>query len=246
MCKESNEDGTHVLEASYKCSCGEIILLTKEQNCEFVETIKRNPIMHNLDNIHIVEMDCEVCGFHKEENAPCVPDNINYYFYYLSQIYKSYHCIVCENTCNQVPHFFHELGEEWKYHDENTHRKQCECTTEAGRQEEYHDYALVEGVDNMIKCTGCGHEKEVEPHQHGYGFAGKWEVGLMDLVLSPAYDELVDKGQIKNPYPSPNAYCSKYDFICHTCHARYSCYFAHSRREDGTCARGYCDHMMLD
>ena len=170
------------------------------------------------------------------------------HFYPHEHEYEKKSIIWCQCSLTGYLHFyfFHELGEEWKYHDENTHRKQCECTTEAGRQEEYHDYALVEGVDNMIKCTGCGHEREIEPHQHGYGFAGEWEVSLMDIVVSPAYNELVNTGQIKNPYPSPNAYCSKYDFICHTCHARYSCYFAHSRREDGTCARGYCDHMMLD
>lgn len=199
--------------------------------------------MHNLENIHIVEMDCKVCGFHKEENAPCVTDNVKFYFRYLSQLYVAETCIICENRCNQFPHFFHVLGE-YQYYDEDTHRSECECTDIEGRAEESHNY-VCQG--NILVCIVCGHTKETEEHEHGYGLANKWEADLIyDIIMTPAYGELVDAGQISNPKPDSKSYCSRYDFKCKTCGARYSCYFAHEDDGTGKCARGYCEHMQLN
>ncbi len=89
----------------------------------------------------------------------------------------------------------------------------------------------------LATCNVCGFEKQVPSHEHAPD-----NMGLMDLVMSPYYSELISYSQISNPNPSPDDYCSRYDLICGTCGIKYSIHYDH-KFVDGSCTRGYCDHI---
>ena len=77
-----------------------------------------------------------------------------------------------------------------------------------------------------------------QKHDHGYDTCDN--MGLMDLISSPAYAEIVDKSQIANPNPSADDSCSRYDFVCKTCGAMYHIYYDH-KFVNGVCTRtAYC------
>ncbi len=236
--KSSNDDGTHVMETSYTCGlCREIIPLTKTEECNYEETRKMTDEMHNMRNIHIVLKDCKVCSYHLEEEESCVSDGITFYFRYLSQIYSAETCTICRYRCNQKPHFDHTFGE-WTYYDKDNHRRECPCTD--AREEETHQYGEYDAAVGGFYCPVCDHTELVAPHNHGHGFAGTWgdKYLMFDVVMNKdAYAELVDMSPIRNPNPSPEEYCSRLDFRCHTCGVPYSAYMRHEYK-DGACVCG--------
>lgn len=235
--QSSNDDGTHVMEASYACLCGEKITLTKNEECDYEETRKMTDEMHNMRNIHIVQKDCKVCAYHVEEEESCVSDGITFYFRYLSQMYTAETCTICNYRCNQKPHFDHVFGK-WTYYDKDSHRRECPCTD--AREEEAHLYGEYDANLGGFYCSACDHTELVEAHNHGHGFAGTWgDKNLMfDVVLNKeAYAELVNMSPIRNPNPSPGAYCSRMDFKCKTCGVPYSAYMRHEYK-DGVCVCG--------
>lgn len=239
--KESNNDGTHKLEASYNCICGEVITVDNDENCEYGNITYRQT---GVNDIHIEEKECKVCNYINQVEGTCVPTGELKCIKKYAQIYDYYDCGLCGDWCQRVYHTVHRF-EDWEYRDEDTHIRYCPCGDESlgGRETENHGYVYDKNnFTGKLVCDKCGSTKDVVEHDHGYNTED--EMGLMDIISSPAYAEILSDSQIANPNPSPNDYCSRYEFKCKTCGVKYYIHYAH-KFVDGVCTRkGYCGGIV--
>ena len=240
----ANSDGTHELTATYNCDlCGEEITLNKTEACDYSNskiTYEQLPGGNfTVNNIHNVLQTCDVCGETSKKEEACTPVGDMQYMTHLSQVYEFYYCEDCGYRCEQVPHFKHNYPENWSQHNESEHRKECPCQTSiTGDDRMVSEPHHVEYKDGNLVCKDCGYvTTNIAEHEHA-----KDGMNLMDLVMSPYYNHLIDKGQQKNPVPSPYGYCSRYDLRCPTCGVVYYIKYDHDFK-DGKCTRGYCDHI---
>lgn len=234
--KVSNGDGTHVLEASYTCSvCSEVIVKSKEEACDY-EITSYKP--KDVNDIHLEVKDCKTCGDHKEEEGECIPvGDITAVKESDFKIYEYYECELCKDSCRKTLHVNHVFGP-FENRDSDTHIRYCFCSEEREVKDHVFEYNKNMG-DTIVKCPDCHAEKQIPAHDHGYDTYD--EMSLMDLIKSPAYKlEIVSASQKANPNPSPEAYCSRYEFICKTCRIMYYIEYKH-KFVDGKCTRvGYC------
>ena len=229
--KSSNNDGTHILEGNGICKfCNNDIKISKNEGCVYETEYEKT----GVNDIHIVVNKCRVCQYITREEGTCIPTGELKFVKIYAQIYEYYDCKLCADYCKRVYHTVHKFND-WEYRDSQTHIRYCACTE--GREIENHLYNYDREL-GKIKCEACGDTKTVKDHDHGYDTHD--DMNLLDLLKSPAYNELLSFSQIANPNPSPDSYCSRYDFCCKTCGAGYSVYYNHTF-VDGVCDRkGYC------
>lgn len=229
----SNHDGTEKWQATYICSiCNEEVPVYKNVDCTYETTYSQT----GVNDVHMVNLDCMVCGYHTDYEGTCIPIGELKLIKIYSQIYEYYDCELCGDQCQRKYHNEHQFGN-WEYRDSQTHIRYCMCIE--GREIENHNY-VYDPVTLTISCAACGDSRAVPEHDHGYGTHD--EMNLMDLISNPAYTtgEILSNSQIANPNPSPTDYCSRYEFRCKTCGAMYYIHFAH-KFVDGVCTRtGYC------
>ena len=227
--------------SSYVCTiCQEDVSLSKNEECEYSEEITYKQT--GVNDIHLECQECIICHYVKETEGACVPIGELKIVKIYSQVYEYYDCELCKDMCKRVYHVNHQY-QSWEKRDEDTHISYCICTEE--RQIEDHNY-VYNKENGIVNCDICGYSKPVPEHNHGLGVQD--EMGLMDLINHPAYKtEILNKSQIANPNPSPSTYCSRYEFKCKTCGAKYYINYAHKFDGNGICTRkGYCGGIHQD
>ncbi len=228
---EANQDGTHMIKAIKMCSnCNNTFETEEKESCNYeISSYQRT----GINDTHIEVKDCIVCKEHVEEEGTCVPIGELKLVKIYAQIYEYYDCELCGDMCKRQYHTNHQYGE-WEHKSDAEHIRYCICIE--AREVRPHDYNY--DGNSTLTCEGCKDVKIVTAHNHGYGTYRN--MGLMELIKSPAYGELVDTSQISNPNPNPNDYCSRYDFRCKACGVYYHVYFDHDF-QNGFCTRkGYC------
>lgn len=216
----TNNDGTHKLKATYTCTkCNEEVTVYKNEDCEYSTTYESVGIT-NPNNIHTVINTCDICDYETRSSESCTKVGEMKYIKIYSNIYQYYDCEKCHGYVDRDYHTEHIFGE-WEI-DEKYHKRYCGCVE--GR--EIGEHTFLNGV-----CTACGYTLD---HEHAPN-----NMDLMDLVLSPYYDQLVSKSNFTNPNPNPDEYCYRYDLICSTCGVHYSIYYDH-HYNNGICKRNGC------
>ncbi len=231
-----NKNGTHNLSASYPCDkCQKEVVLTKTEECPYEVSIEQI----GINDIHIKNEDCPVCGHHKQKNETCTSDGIEKIIKVNAQVYEYENCTVCGDWTNRRYHINHIYGP-WEERDEETHIRYCKCIE--ARETEKHDNVHNEiDSDNHIVngfiCEDCGYSRNTNPHKHGYR-----NMPLMEVLMNKdIYDNLESKSQEANPDKESTKYCSFYTVYCpeSDC-AIYKIYYDHNF-VDGYCTRiGYC------
>ena len=221
--------GTHKVQSSKTCNvCKETVSLSRDEDCIYTITYNQT----GINDTHIEVKDCELCGSHQETQGTCVPCGELKLVKIYAQIYEYFSCELCGDMCKRTYHTNHQFGD-WEYRDSQSHIRYCLCIE--ARETANHNY-IYDGSNST--CQDCGNVVQSQPHDHGHGVYDNMD--LMELVMSPAYQELVSHSQIPNPNPSADSYCSRYDFCCKTCNTYYHVYYSHSF-ENGVCSRtGYC------
>ena len=223
------------MEASYPCGiCQEVVIVIKNENCSYGEITYEQT---GINDIHLEVQNCEICQHRKEKQAACVPVGELKYVMVYSQIYEYYDCDLCGDWCKRKYHDHKYDTSSWEYYDLDMHRKYCVCGAGEARLEEEHNF-VYDKENSIMSCAGCQYSMPVAPHEHGYDTCD--EMGLMDIISSPAYAEILSASQKANPNPAPESWCSRYEFSCHTCGIKYYIYYSH-KFVDGKCSRtGYC------
>ena len=246
---KSNNDGTHNVQAKYICTaCNEELSVDKVESCAMGEpVVQRNP-KFNFDHTHVLESTCSVCGYKVQEEESCTIDTSkgNSYGVIEGILSLCQTCTVCQGDVYTV-HNTHTIPDEWTSHDDETHRRECECGHISGRIEENHTFGEYDS-QGSFSCTKCGYVKTVAQHNHGYGFANlHGDKNLMwEIVLNQnASAERITDSPVDNPNPSSGDYCYRFDFRCHTCGVGYSAYVDHAIT-DGVCSRcGYTEPITV-
>ena len=229
-----NQGGTHMVETTNVCSnCKNTFVKEEEEACDYeISSYQRT----GINDTHIEVKDCKICNAHAEEEGTCVPVGELKVVKIYAQIYEYYDCELCGDMCERQYHTNHQYGP-WEHRDDKEHIRYCICVE--ARETRPHDYEY--DGNGTLTCDGCKDVKTVIAHDHGYGTYRN--MGLMEIIKSPAYGELVDTSQISNPNPNPNDYCSRYDFCCKTCGVYYYVYYDHDF-QNGFCTRkGYCGEI---
>ena len=230
--KSSNRNNTHKMGAEYICEiCQKTIVLTKDEACLYGDVFYEQT---GVNDTHTEVRICQVCQYRKTQNGTCEPVGELKYIKVAAQVYEYFDCGLCGDWCKRAYHTEHHFGN-WEYYDEYVHKRYCGCVE--GREEEEHNYVYDKNT-SMISCDVCADAREVESHEHGYNTVD--EMGLMNIIQSPAYAEILDHSQIVNPNPSAGSWCSRYEFRCQICGVKYYIHYAH-KFENGVCTRkGYC------
>jgi len=236
------------MESNYTCEiCQETVVVNKNEQCLYGDISYEQT---GVNDIHKEVRNCQVCQYRLEQEGNCVPVGELQYVKIYAQIYEYYDCELCKDMCRRAYHTNHQFPEDWEYRDSQSHIRYCGCIE--GREIENHKY-IYDG-ETSVTCEGCHDTITVEKHHHGHGYDDIDEKtgekqnrnrDLMELIKSPAYNELVSFSQLKHPNSPDLEYCSRYDFKCKVCNGNYYIYYDHERGEDGRCTRGYCDHVQL-
>lgn len=237
---EGNGDNTHTLKGTYTCeTCGEELEKTKVEPCVNVTTGYEIFSEYNSYNYHDRVDECTICNTESKVREECTKIGEMKCIDINGTIYDYYNCEFCNGYVDRFEHKNHTFGE-WDINPDY-HIRYCICVDE--REKGEHVYSLSPDPDdpnfNIATCDICAYSKKTLNHEHA-----KNEMGLMELLNSPFYDELISKSQIKNPNPSPDDYCSRYDLKCKTCGMEYSITYAH-KFVNGVCTRtGYCGGIV--
>jgi len=231
-----NKNGTHNLSASYPCDkCQKEVVLTKTEECPYEVSIEQI----GINDIHIKNEDCPVCGHHKQKNETCTSDGIEKIIKVNAQVYEYENCTVCGDWTNRRYHINHIYGP-WEERDEENHIRYCKCI-EAREIEKHNNVHNEIDSDNHIVngfiCEDCGFSRNTNPHKHGYR-----NMPLMEVLMNKdIYDNLESKSQEANPDKESTEYCSFYTVNCPESDCTtYKIYYDHNFI-DGYCTRkGYC------
>jgi len=240
--KSSNNDGTHTLEAKYTCEiCGQEFSNIKTEECKFgkeeVENKGKN-VLNEPYNEHYVTSSCEICDYENKVLKPCTPDSELKAIKLNGTIFEYYDCIECNGYVNRKEHTEHHIIYDDEYTTDTKHAGYCICVEH--RDIGSHTYEFSKDPNSNIDiatCTKCGYSKNIPPHEHA-----KDEMDLLDLVMSPFYNDLLSFSPIANPNVSPYDYCNRLDFYCKICKAEYAIYYAHDF-QNGNCTYGHCGHI---
>ena len=193
----TNNNGTHDLHASYKCSvCEETINLSKTVNCEYTNWVdhgtyhshectecgytQRNEHYPNSSGIQVSQSSkkdvhnesyvCAECGITITREVACTSDKTTNIEVVDGVVLEYSNCTSCGGKCDQRSHT-HSYSD-WSYQDETYEVRSCSCGhgTEI-RTHSYGELTYDESRQAFVQtCSGCGHEK-VQAHTHSYGNA---------------------------------------------------------------------------
>lgn len=110
--QSSNENGTHILSATYQCNaCKQLVEVTKVENCDYSVTVQPSEIEDKHQGIYT----CTVCQHQKEQMVSCIPDG-NFSIENVDNVmYEYQNCKECGERTNYKRHIHEEAPADLTY-----------------------------------------------------------------------------------------------------------------------------------
>lgn len=184
---KTNDDGTHMLKATYTCgTCGDKIDVYKNESCTYSDWQKYNAASckqtcttcghenikkHDLEMVensvttnsmlgkHNITEKCEDCGYEIRILDSCVGDGNQYYHINGDVVTIRENCSICGDLCRNDPHN-HDFGDYISVDDKN-HKRVCDCSVESVEAHDYGSWTLTSDGHNHRTCGTCDHVQTI-------------------------------------------------------------------------------------